>query len=188
MPDPEFILLGDALWLEFVNTLMSRPGQLDALPDAAAWLRWTKAVRVEAPDRPGGFAEAREFRAQLAGLARALDAGGRLPPSAIEAVNTRLAALDGREQLVRVGGAWRLRFAPGRLPSALEAVAQSAARTLAAPVATVRRCANPDCGLYLLDESPSQSRRWCSPSRCGQRGRIERRRGTRPPTPLLAEG
>ncbi|HXI19457.1 MAG TPA: CGNR zinc finger domain-containing protein, partial [Gemmatimonadales bacterium] len=58
---------------------------------------------------------------------------------------------------------------------------------LANPLVTVRRCANPECGLFIADESPTQSRRWCSRARCGQLGRIERRRRSRP-TPLIAEG
>jgi len=186
MADPEFLLLGDALWLEFINTAATPPGARDTLPDAAAFLHWTKAVRLEAPEGARGFDEMRRFREQLLGLAEALQARRGPPPSVIEAINGRLARLEGREHLVRVAGAWRLRFAPGRPPSALEAVAQSAAQTLANPLACVRRCANPECGLFLVDDSPSQSRRWCSRSRCGHRGRIERRRGTRP-TPLLAD-
>ena len=105
----------------------------------------------------------------------------------IEAVNTRLKGLEGREQLVRIGGSWRLRFAPVRPPRALEAVAQSAAQNLADPLIMVRQCANPDCGLFFADDSLNQGRRWCSKTLCGQQGRIERRRGPRI-TPIVAEG
>lgn len=187
MPDPEFLLLGDALWLEFVNTVATPTGGSDALSDPAAYHRWTKSVRVEPPADAAAFQDALRFRAKLLQLARALDAGRNPPPAAIEAINTRLLTLEGRRQLVRIGGAWGLRFAPSRSPSALEAVALSAAETLADPLTVVRHCANPDCGLFFADDSPNQERRWCSRSRCGQRGRIERRRGTRP-APLLSEG
>jgi predicted RNA-binding Zn ribbon-like protein len=186
MSDPEFLLLGDALWLEFVNTAHTPPGQRDALPDASAYLRWTKAVRVEPPVDRAGFAEARTFRGRLLLLARALQEGRSPPPSAVEAINSRLGALDGREQLVRIGGSWRLRFQPVRAPAALQAVAQSAAQTLANPVAMIRLCANPECGLFFADDTPQQSRRWCTRSRCGDRGRIERRRGPR--APVVTEG
>jgi predicted RNA-binding Zn ribbon-like protein len=187
MPDPEFLLLGDALWLEFVNTVAIPAGGTDALPDPAAYLRWTKAVRVEPPADAVAFQHAHGFRSRLLELARALDGHRKPPPMTIEAINTRLLTLEGRRQLVRIGGAWRLQFAPSRPPTALEAIALSAAETLANPVAVVRHCANPDCRLFFADESPAQERRWCSRSRCGQRGRIERRRRTRP-APLLAEG
>jgi predicted RNA-binding Zn ribbon-like protein len=186
MPDAEFLLLGHALWLEFVNTAEA-VGRPDRLVDAAAYLRWTKAVRVEAPTAASAFDETRRFRDQLLTLARALDGSGRPAPTAIAAINGRLAALEGREQLVRIGGSWRIRFALLRPPTALEAIARSAAETLANPLAIVRECANPECGLYLMDDSPNQNRRWCSPVRCGHRGRIERRRGTRP-TPVVADG
>jgi predicted RNA-binding Zn ribbon-like protein len=185
--DSEFLLLGDALWLDFVNTAAVAPDGAEALPDPAAWLRWSKAVRVDAPAGAAVLDEALRFREQLRGLARALEARRNPPPSVIESINLRLASLEGREQLVRISGAWRFRFAPGRQPSALEAIAQSTAETLTNPLVTVRLCANAECGLYLLDDSPNQSRPWCSRSRCGLRGRIERRRATRR-TPLVAEG
>lgn len=186
MADAEFLLLGDALWLDLVNTAHTPPGGRDTLPDPAAWHRWTKAVRVEPPADRGGYAEAVAFRGRLVELARALREGRSPPPATVEAINGRLAALDGREQLVRIGGSWRLRFQPARTPTALQAVARSAAETLANPVAMVRVCANPECGLVFVDDSPQQSRRWCSPSRCGHRGRVERRRTPRPP--IVAEG
>jgi predicted RNA-binding Zn ribbon-like protein len=184
MSDPEFLLLGDTLWLEFANT--AGGGWAEALPDPGAYLRWTKAVRVEPPASAAQFEQALTFRTRLLTLARALDAGRHPPPAAIEAINARLLTLEGRRQLVRVGGAWRLRFAPTRSPTALEAVALSAAETLGHPIIAVRRCANPECGLYFTDDSPTQGRRWCSRARCGQRGWIERRRGTRP-APLVSE-
>ncbi|HXI19542.1 MAG TPA: ABATE domain-containing protein, partial [Gemmatimonadales bacterium] len=65
MPDPEFLLLGDALWLEFVNTARTPPGPRDALADPAAYLRWTKAVRIEPPEVAAAFDEARRLRRQL---------------------------------------------------------------------------------------------------------------------------
>lgn len=185
MPDSEFLLLGDALWLEFVNSAAG-PLRADALPDAQAYLRWTKAMRLEPPADVSGFDEARRFRDQLLTMARALQEHRNPPASVVEAINARLSSLEGREQLLRVGGAWRIRFAPSRQPAALEAIAHSVAETLANPLALVRICANPECGLYLIDDSSNQSRRWCSQSRCGLRGRTERRRRSRP-TPLVNE-
>lgn len=183
MPDAEFLLLGDALWLEFVNT--AGAGR-DTLPDPGAYHRWTKAVRVESPGDAEAFAVAVALRSRLGGLAAALTEKRAPPPSSIEAINRLLVALDGREQLVRIGGRWRLQFGTARPPSAAQAVAQSAAQTLANPLAVVRRCANPECGLFFVDDSTNQSRRWCSRNRCGQRGRIERRRSNRI-TPIIGD-
>lgn len=183
MPDTEFLLLGDALWLEFINTAL--PGR-DTLPDAAAFLRWSNAVRVDNQRGAEAFTQVRRFREQLVALAEALRDHRNPPPSVVESVNTRLAGLEGREHLVRVGGSWRMRFAPGRSPTAMEAIAHSVAQTLALPQANVRLCANSDCGLYLMDDSLNQSRRWCSKARCGHGTRVERRRGARL-TPVVAE-
>ncbi|MFN8650705.1 MAG: CGNR zinc finger domain-containing protein [Gemmatimonadales bacterium] len=185
MSDPEFLLLGDALWLEFVNT-QAGPGRADAIPDPPAWLRWTTALRLEAPRHAADLEAAHRFREKLARLAESL-AGRRGPsPSGVEAVNAELAAHPAHEQLVRVGGAWQLRAVSSRPPTALEAIARSAAETLATPSALVRACANPDCGLYLLDASTGQGRHWCSPARCGTTQRPERRRRSRL-TPLVSD-
>lgn len=183
MPDAEFLLLGDTLWLEFINTAR---GERDTLPDAAAFIRWSNAVRVDNVRGAEAFAQVQRFREQLLALAEALQAHRHPPPSIVESINSRLAGVEGREHLVRVGGAWRMRFAPGRSPNALEAIAQSVAATLATPEASIRVCANPGCRLYLLDESPGQSRRWCSRSRCGHGTRVERRRNTRL-TPVVSD-
>lgn len=188
MAEDDFLLLGDALWLEFVNTAESGEGGQDVLADAGAWLRWTRTVRLEPPLERADFEEALQFRARLVALAASLDAGRSPPPSAIDAINRLLVGVDGHEQMVRVAGHWQVRFQAVRPPTALEALARSAAQTLASPVTVVRRCANEACGLFFADETPSQSRRWCSRSRCGQGGRIERRRNTPRPTPLVTEG
>jgi predicted RNA-binding Zn ribbon-like protein len=186
MADPEFILLGDALWLDFINTVTSQAG-VDALPDPAAYRRWCKAVRAAPPDEPEAHAEAVSLRDHLVELARAIDQGRGAPASAIAAINGLLQQVEGCQQLVRVGGAWHLRFAPGRPALALEAVAMSAAQTLAEPRVQIRQCVGLDCRLYFSDDSPTQARRWCSGQRCGRTGRVERRRASRP-APLLSDG
>jgi predicted RNA-binding Zn ribbon-like protein len=185
MSDAEFLLLGDALWLEFVNT-MAGPDRADRLPDTVSYLRWTKALRLEPPEKAAAFDDALQFRGQLGRLALALESHRNPPGAALDAINERLAGWPGREHLVRVGGHWQIRFAPGRPPSALEAIARSAAETLANPLTAIRSCANPGCGLFLLDDTAHQSRRWCSPARCGKLGRTERRRRSRL-TPIVNE-
>jgi len=187
MADPEFILLGDALWLDFINTTTSQTGAGDALPDPAAYRRWCKALRAAPPEEPEDWSQAVAFRSLLWDLARSRDQGRGAPASAIAAVNALLRPVDGHQQLVRVGGAWQLRFAPGRPGRALEAVAWSAAGMLADPTVQIRQCVGQNCGLFFSDDSPNQARRWCSGQRCGRAGRIERRRASRP-APLLSDG
>ena len=98
---------------------------------------------------------------------------GGLPDAA---VNELLAGCAGSHRLVRVSGEWHLHFAPSRPLSPLEAIARSAAATLADRTVVVRRCAGEGCSLFI-DSSPTRSRRWCSPAACGASLRVERRRG-----------
>jgi predicted RNA-binding Zn ribbon-like protein len=176
MADPEFTFLGDAVWLDFVNTGNgSDGGPADRLPDPAAFHRWTKARKLRAESGPdlGGV---RAFRASLRDLALALDRGHRAPASAIAAINAILRDATGREQLTREGGEWGLQFAPDEPPPAVAAIARSAAATLVDPLVRIRCCPGDDCRLFFADASPTQSRRWCSPERCGRGTWVERRR------------
>ena len=179
MADPEFLLLGDALWLDFVNTTGARPSVPDLLTDPAAYHRWTKAVKLSPDAADTSFEDVLRFRARLHSLAEALNADRQPPSSAIQAINLRLAGVEGHHQLTRVNGAWRTQFRSAQAPSALAAIAASAAQTLSDPVVSVRRCAGPDCPLFFADGSTQQDRRWCSLNRCGAKLRVERRRGSR---------
>jgi predicted RNA-binding Zn ribbon-like protein len=117
------------------------------------------------------------FRERLTALAESLHAGLQPPAGSIAAINEHLAQGEGCHQLTRVSGEWRLRFAPERRPSMLEAIAQSAAASLSDSVRLVRRCAAPSCSLFFIDDSPNQSRRWCCAEVCGCQSQVERRRG-----------
>lgn len=179
MPDTEFTLLGDAVWLDFINTARGRgPSPPDLLPDDAAVDRWVMAQSLEPPNgnRPP-LSQVLRFRDRLCELAEALHSGLQPPASSISAINEQLAGSGGFHQLTRVGGEWQLRFAPSRRLATLEAIAQSAATCLADPLLFVRRCAGESCSLFFSDDSPTQGRRWCHVSVCGRQVKIERRRG-----------
>lgn len=174
----EFTLLGDAIWLDFVNTARGRaPSSPDLLPDEAAVLRWASAQSLYSDTGSPSLQEALWLRERLTALAEALHGGLQPPAGSIAAINEQLARGDGCHQLTRIGGEWQLRFAPARRPTVLEAIAQSAAATLADPLRFVRRCAGEGCSLFFTDDSPNQSRRWCSATLCGREVRVERRRG-----------
>ena len=175
----EFTLLGDAVWLDFVNTARGRcPEPPDLLPDADALERWARAQCIDwvLADRPC-LDEVLAFRERLTTLAEALHAHMQAPAAAITAINAQLARNGGHHQLTRISGEWQLRFAPARRPSLLEAIAGSAAAGLAQPLLMVRRCAGPTCSLFFTDDSPNQGRRWCSAAVCGRQVTVERRRG-----------
>ncbi|HEX7336058.1 MAG TPA: CGNR zinc finger domain-containing protein [Gemmatimonadales bacterium] len=177
--DPEFTLLGDAVWLDFINTARGRtPSPPDRLADPAALQRWMIAQSLEPlnGNQPAAD-EVLRFRERLSTLAEALHAGLQPPSGSIDAINEQLGRAGGAHQLIRVGGEWQLRFAPHRRPSVLEAIAQSAAASLADPLLFVRRCAGDTCTLFFSDDSPNQGRRWCSAEVCGRQVTVERRRG-----------
>src|SRR3954471_22719716 len=142
MTEVEFTLLGDAIWLDFVNTARGRTTPPpDLLSDDAALLRWTLAQRLHPDGERPALAGALRLRERLTALAEALHGGLQPPAGSIAAINEQLARGDGCHQLTRVGGEWQLRFAPSQRPGILEAIAQSAASSLADPQRFVRRCA-----------------------------------------------
>ncbi len=180
MPLEEFILLGDALWLDFVNSAGGRTlDPPDLLPDADAYARWAALQHLDVAGDLVPFAKILQFRARLTELAVALHEGRQPPGGAVAALNEQLGRSAGSHQLTRIGGEWRLRFAPARPLAALEAIARSAAGTLAEARTVVRRCAGETCSLYFTDDSPTGSRRLCDPEACGQHVHVERRRGLR---------
>jgi predicted RNA-binding Zn ribbon-like protein len=179
MPDSEFTLLGDAVWLDFINTARGRvPSPPDLLADDQAFVRWAQAQSLNSIDldRPS-LGEVLRFRERLTALADALDSGLQPPAGSIAAINEQLARNGGSHQLTRIGGEWQLRFAPSRQPAVLEAIAQSVAACLVDPLHFVRRCAGVGCSLFFSDDSPNQGRRWCDPAVCGRQVKVERRRG-----------
>jgi predicted RNA-binding Zn ribbon-like protein len=180
MPDPEFILMGDAVWIDFINTARGRgPEPVDSLPDPAAYHRWTKAEKLASDAMELPWEEVRGFRDRLTTVAAALADERQPPSSSIHDINRLLARSEGHQQLTRVGGAWHLSFAASRAPAALEAVARSAALTLADPLGRVRQCRAEDCSLFFIDRSPGLSRTWCSAELGIHPVRVERRRAAR---------
>jgi predicted RNA-binding Zn ribbon-like protein len=177
MGDPEFILLGDAVWLDFVNTGRGRGRSGDRLTDAAAYHRWAKASRLRSDADAVDYVDVRRLRSRLLRLAEALAAGLPVPAATVSMINQLLRGAEGRQQLVRRSGSWHLDFSPDAAPHALEAIAHSAAGALADPVLRVRQCAGAGCSLYFSDAGTAQDRRWCAEAVCGSAGWVERRRG-----------
>jgi predicted RNA-binding Zn ribbon-like protein len=175
--DTEFVLLGDALWLDFVNTAAETGARADTMPDLAAYHRWTKACRLPSDADAVEFTTVRRVRARLALLAEALIDGTPPPSRAITTLNQLLQRRPGHEHLVRESGKWQVRFLPGQSPAALVAIARSAAATLAETDVVLRRCASAGCRLRFQDRSPFHDRYWCTPLRPCSGVPVERRRG-----------
>ena len=72
----------------------------------------------------------------------------------------------------RQAGAGRIRIAQALSTLAREAVANLAARD----DGRIRRCDADDCRMVYRDESRTNSRRWCSMQRCGNRAKVRAHR------------
>jgi predicted RNA-binding Zn ribbon-like protein len=178
-PNQPFVILGDAIWLDFVNTARGTGPVADRLVDFNAYQQWTRLEKLPPDDPPLPFPDILEFRERLTSLAKAISGEKQAPASAIHAINAILAQSTGYHQLTRVQGSWRTVFTPVRTSVAMDAIARSAAITLSDPEAIVRQCSGPACTLYFIDSSPNHSRRWCSSATCGRQMRVERRRTAR---------
>lgn len=179
MVEQDFIILGDAIWIDFVNTARGTGPVLDRLRNMESWKRWIGLEKLPADEATMEFSEIIELRDRLTALAQSLSKERQAPAASIHAINGVLANSTGFHQLTRVQGSWRSVFTPNRPPSAIDAIARSAAATLADAAARVRQCSGIACTLFFVDTSPNHSRRWCSGTTCGQKLRVERRRTAR---------
>ena len=176
---PEFLFVGNDLWLDFVNTEVVADGtRVDLLGSEANLREWLIKAGI-----PGGWdaphsidsdllSRALEFRALLRRMADGMSRGLPAPEEAIRAVNRLLRSRSGSEQLFRHGDRWRKEF---RADDAGEAapllpIAHSAADLIAeGDPRLVRKCEGPTCILYFYDTSKNHKRRWCSMAGCGNR-------------------
>src|SRR5688572_21554397 len=103
MSDSEFTMLGDAVWLDFVNTARGRvPAPPDLLSDDAAVDRWALAQSLDSLNgNRAVLGDVLRFREHLSALAEALHAGLQPPAGSIAAINEQLARNDGFHQLTR---------------------------------------------------------------------------------------
>lgn len=182
----KFILIGDVLFLDFVNTKVMRRGEphdlLDSYGDFAAWSR---AVGLN--DREGAgrlldrsrdpereLSEVRRFRDHLRELAERIVGGRRIGRGDVEELNRKLALRDARPQLRRGKEGFRIELRTDHTDpeQILAEVAGSAAEVLAGNgLGNIRKCESDDCILYFYDTTKNRSRRWCSMKACGNRAK-----------------
>lgn len=176
--NPSFVLMGEPLALDLINTRILRGGEpLDLLADPealTAWLHlerprlsWTG--RVAAPD----LIAVRALRAAMDELLRAQREGRAPQASALALLNQALAWQDVPPQLAWGAQGPRLRHrSDSHVGALLKRLATDAVALLAGPLAArVRECAHPGCCLQFLARNPR--RRWCSAD-CGNRARVAR--------------
>ncbi|GAB2512742.1 CGNR zinc finger domain-containing protein [Nocardiopsis aegyptia] len=176
-------LTGEPLALDLVNTRPAGPeGRHDLLAtpeQLSAWLALqTARLPGLVPDTdptPDDLPPVHAVRRHTEETVRALMRGAAPPPCSLHALNgaqrtapaVRALVWDGRELTFT-------RQRPGPLGVRLATLlAEAAVDLLTDPsVARVRECEAEDCVMLFLPAHPR--RRWCSPSRCGNRARVAR--------------
>lgn len=188
MADSGFLLVGNLLWLDFVNTEPMRNGvPHDLLEDFRVLVRWLRATgslgepdasralqQWEGREGAAAFTEARRLRAALRRGAERLAAGEPPGEAMVRAVNRVLAARPACTRLVRRGDRYVTRLEPlsSSAIQLLVPIAESAAWLLEhGDPALVRRCAGAGCVLHFYDTTKNRSRRWCSMDGCGSRAK-----------------
>jgi predicted RNA-binding Zn ribbon-like protein len=194
-----FALVGERLWLDFVNTDDTRPvdgrRRDDVLLDFDLFVDWLLAadvldaeraagLRRRAVQQPAGAAaalvDARRVRAALRALAERGAHAAAVRHEAVSAINRVL----GRSTVTRrieeqPDGSYARAFVTiGDAFAGLTVpVVDSAAEGLVrGELARVRRCSDPRCPRVFLDTTKNGRRRWCDMATCGNRAKAARHR------------
>ncbi|PSL52257.1 putative RNA-binding Zn ribbon-like protein [Saccharothrix carnea] len=179
MTDP---LTGEHLALDLVNTRPSTgDGRADLLATPrrlAAWLALEPDLQAEAAGATptaADLAPVHAVREHVDAAVHAVLHGSRPPRTALRGLTEAQRAAPAVRVLDWDGST--VTATPrrtGRLGTRLAAhLAEAAADLLTDPsIGTLRQCEADDCVLVFLPAHPR--RRWCSPTRCGNRARVAR--------------
>jgi predicted RNA-binding Zn ribbon-like protein len=189
-----FPFVGDALCLDFLNTVEA--GR-DLLTDFASYVRWlTEAGVLSAVEAvvvveswgsgrgiAAALAEVKSLRDTLRAAVHAISSGERVPPATLKVLNPLLARSPACAELVsdatgRIHKRFRLQWQePADL---LAPVAESAADLLSgADYSLIHQCAGSGCTLFFYDRTKNHRRRWCSVAVCGNRAKVAAYRARR---------
>ncbi|GAA2598731.1 CGNR zinc finger domain-containing protein [Actinomadura fulvescens] len=172
-------LTGEPLALDLVNTRPATGDLLDTPARLKAWLA-LQADRLPAEEAEAEVTEAdvaavQAVREQVAAAVHAVLHDRPPPAKALRRLNDAQRAAPAVQELAwngtKVVAAPRREGPPGTRLAAV--LAEAAAGLLTDPaIGTVRRCEAEDCVMVFLPAHPR--RRWCSPTRCGNRARVAR--------------
>ncbi|ROP37084.1 CGNR zinc finger domain-containing protein [Saccharothrix texasensis] len=175
-------LTGEHLALDLVNTRPStedgRVDLLDTPARLATWLTLEPALAAEVGDAvptAADLAPVHAVREHVDAVVHALLRGTRPPKAALRGLTEAARAAPAVRELGWDGVAvTAARRRAGRLGVRLAArLAEAAADLLTDDaVGRLKQCEAEDCVLVFLPAHPR--RRWCSPTRCGNRARVAR--------------
>jgi predicted RNA-binding Zn ribbon-like protein len=185
----KFSLVGNVLFLDFVNTLKMRDGEpYETLDDLHDFLGWSMAAgllderraeelanRWSNLDQAGDFlAEAKNFRRKLHDAVDRMSRGREPAAAVVAAVNEILKTPSGYAELEKTGEGFvkRFRFEPTDPRQLLQPIAESFADFLCySDFRLLRKCEGASCVLYFYDTTKNHKRRWCSMKACGNQAK-----------------
>ncbi|WP_119461404.1 CGNR zinc finger domain-containing protein [Rhodospirillaceae bacterium SYSU D60014] len=185
-----FPFLGNAAWLDFVNTELSNgDDKIELLTGFDAFMRWGREAKLidrgeghvlenAAPERfhpDAVFEEALALRAELRKAVGDLTNGQTPGSPLLDQINKLLGDHPAVLSLKRTEGTWQIGSKPVVTGprSVLARVAEDFARFMAtADPMLLRRCASERCQIYFYDTSKNHTRRWCSMEFCGNRAKV----------------
>ena len=189
-----FALVGERLWLDFVNT-DGGPHGGDSVAEFDLLVSWLEVamgldaeraqmMRRRAAQQPTGataaLVDARRVRAALRTLAERGAMAAQARFDALTEINRVLGRSAGTRRLeMRPDGTFARSFVPGgdAFAGLMIPIVESAADALIlGELARVRRCADPRCARVFFDGTKNAARRWCDMSTCGNRAKAARHR------------
>lgn len=181
----KFSLIGNSLFLDFVNTEKMRDGQpFETLGSFEDFVAWTLCVKLldekearELFEKWGKKAAASEFmrealnfRNLLREMVENISAAKKPKPAVVKAINARLKNHGSFTEIAITENGFEKRFRidVSGLFNLLQPVAESAADFLCyGNFEYLRKCGNSRCVLYFYDLTKNHKRRWCSMAGCG---------------------
>jgi predicted RNA-binding Zn ribbon-like protein len=192
----QFQLTGGALCLDFANTVDYRSGQerrldhLTTCEDLISFNRQAGVIKSReaielyriSANQPAAaqwiLQRALALREAIYAIFSAVAARRQPLDADLELLNANLADALQHLRVNRVPDGYALRWSFGKgtlLDQLLWPMARSAAELLTSDLLkTVRECAAESCDWLFLDNSRSQSRRWCDMKVCGNREKARR--------------
>lgn len=150
----------------------------DALASASEVRRWIERKMPERrmPVRAGDLAVLRRFRGHVRHLLAAIADGTAPSRASVDAINRASRISRPHRELRWSTRGWRVMDRGGE-PAVSHQLTSLAAQSLIdlisePPQRPIRRCEGPGCVHFLV--APTQQQRWCSPTGCGNRVRVQR--------------
>ena len=185
----KFSLIGNNLFLDFVNTQKIRDGQpFETLESFADFAGWMIAVNLLEPGQAedlfkkwnGDSAtvkflqETIRFRNLLRGMAENIADGKDISEETLKAINAHLKKQSGFTEIEKSENGFekRFRFDLSEPSKLLQPVAESAADFLCyGNFEFLRKCESAACVLFFYDTTKNHKRRWCSMKACGNQAK-----------------